>query len=102
MKSIIFLDSKSAIQAVNEPKDFNCELIFDTNHKFDKKILNNRNIKVVWLKDHSDIEGNNKADYLAKTVNCSSLISVNLALKDTNLKTLTVNSYRHFTQYFLS
>lgn len=61
MKSIIF----STIQALNEPKDLNCELLFGNIHKFVKAIVNNRDIKVIWLKLHFDIEGNTKVDYVA-------------------------------------
>ncbi|XP_026475710.1 uncharacterized protein LOC113380860 [Ctenocephalides felis] len=65
-KTIILTDSKSALLALNHPKQ-NCNfLIFDTIHKIESILANKYEFKLVWIKGHSNIRGNEYVDGLAK------------------------------------
>ncbi|XP_026467867.1 uncharacterized protein LOC113371457 [Ctenocephalides felis] len=65
-KTIILTDSKSALLALNHPKQ-NCNfLIFDTIHKIESILANKYEFKLIWIKGHSNIRGNEYVDGLAK------------------------------------
>ncbi|XP_026471577.1 uncharacterized protein LOC113375843 [Ctenocephalides felis] len=65
-KSIIFTDCKSALLALNKPREDANFLTLDTIHKIEALLVSGYIIKLAWIKGHSSIWGNERADELAK------------------------------------
>ncbi|XP_026471558.1 uncharacterized protein LOC113375824 [Ctenocephalides felis] len=81
-KVIILSDSKSALHALNIPKDFGNPLIFDSIRKIEDLIKQKHNIELIWIRGHANIIGNEIADGLAKDAHSTSTIVNNIPAVD--------------------
>lgn len=80
--SIILSDSQAALRSLSwNPKQFNNHIIYNIKHKLSSLYKKGVVVSFIWAKGHSGIDGNERADQLAKE-----------ALKKTEINRIILNS----------
>ncbi|XP_026467758.1 uncharacterized protein LOC113371326 [Ctenocephalides felis] len=77
-KSIILRYCKSALLALNKPREDGNFLTLDIIHKIEALLDSGYIIKLAWIKGHSSIWGNKRADKLAKEA-CTAVVPMKKA-----------------------
>ena len=85
----ILTDSKAAIQAINtrEPRS-HVALVMTIQHIIASLQERGRRVNITWIPGHANIQGNVRADTLARTATLSPLITLHLPLQRTAITSL--------------